>query len=69
MLISPRFARQGDRESLPVREPLAHVSPYETSCARDTVRPHTVNEAEEDAVLTSEVQYRLVMFACTVRWH
>jgi hypothetical protein len=52
-----------------VREPLAHVSPSETSCARDTVRPHTVNEAEEEAVLTSDMQYRPVRFACTVRWH
>jgi len=69
MLISPRLARQGDRESLPVREPLAYVSPSETSCARDTVRPQTVNEAEEEAVLTSDVQYRPVRFDCTVRWH
>jgi hypothetical protein len=61
------FACQGDRERWPARAPLAHGSSSETSWPRDTGRPQMVIEVEQEAVRTSEGQYRPVMFACTVQ--
>jgi hypothetical protein len=69
MAISPRFACQGDRERWPAGAPLAQGSPSETSCPRDTGRPQTVYEAEQEAVRTSEGQYRPGMVASTVQRH